>query len=463
MAHTCFTHGRVFAAVLFLAASSVQAQNPQQIVRPPKVNLWMDVSTGGMAGMPDMDMQGLGGMMAGMGGMGRGTPGAKSTGREYYGSARGFHMMPPRILDIALWNGLKPGVEAAQRIPAGLRLGEKLPLLPVIPDKVVERKEGPAGPDSPEGPADYETPKGRILFYWGCSPTVRAGQPRIVDLSKMTADAAAAFGSAFSGRFAPDRGAKVTVGYDVFPNERDQRSIPRDASLVGEHQIVGEAVPPSFRFNLGPAHDVMPAIELQSKGTLADSVSLSWTPVTNAKAYFLHAMGAQGDDMIFWSSSEVPDSGFGLFDFLSNATIDKWTKETVLLGANVSQCAVPKGIMAAQGASSRRGGDDSGAMLRMIAYGGEHGFVHPPRPTDPKVPWDQEWSVRLRVKSQTMAMLGEEIENQPKARGGTNRSAERGAAPASSREPAEPSSEQNPGGILSVPNPVNVLKGLFGR
>jgi hypothetical protein len=52
MAHTCFTHGRVFAAVLFLAASSVQAQNPQQIVRPPKVNLWMDVSTGGMAGMP---------------------------------------------------------------------------------------------------------------------------------------------------------------------------------------------------------------------------------------------------------------------------------------------------------------------------------------------------------------------------------------------------------------------------
>jgi hypothetical protein len=68
-------------------------------------------------------------MMAGMGGMGRGTPGAKSTGREYYGSARGFHMMPPRILDIALWNGLKPGVEAAQRVPAGLRLGEQIALV----------------------------------------------------------------------------------------------------------------------------------------------------------------------------------------------------------------------------------------------------------------------------------------------------------------------------------------------
>ena len=460
MAKTCFTHGRVFAAVLMLAASAVQAQNTQQIVRPPKVNLWMDVSTGGMAGMPEMDMPGMGGLMAGMsgmGGMGRGRPGARNTGREYYGSARGFHMMPPRILDIALWNGLKPGVEAAQRIPAGLRLGDKLPLLPVIPDKVVERKEGPKGQD---GPADYEAPKGRILFYWGCSTTVRAGQPRILDLSKMSADSAAAFGSAFSGRFAPDRGAKVTAGYDVFPNERDQRSIPRDASLVGEHQIVGDAVPESFRFNLGPAHDVMPAIELQSQGTLNDSVSLSWIPVTNAKAYFLHAMGAQGDDMIFWSSSDVPDSGFGLFDFLSNATIDKWTKEKVLLSSSVTQCSVPKGIMAGGGSGSKRGGDDAGGMLRMIAYGGEHGFVHPPRPADPKVPWDQEWSVRLRVKSQTMAMLGEEIEPQENARS-SDRS-RKGQQPSRNEAPPD-GADESPMKGLSMPNPANVLKGLFGR
>jgi hypothetical protein len=355
---------------------------------------------------------------------------------------------------------LKPGVEAAQRIPAGLRLGDKLPLLPVIPDKVVERKEGPKGQD---GPADYETPKGRILFYWGCSTTVRAGQPRIVDLSKMSADSAAAFGSAFSGRFAPDRGAKVSAGYDVFPNERDQRSIPRDASLIGEHQIVGDSVPESFRFNLGPAHDVMSAIELQSRGTLSDSVALSWIPVTNAKAYFLHAMGAQGDDMIFWSSSEVPDSGFGLFDFLSNATIDKWTKETVLLGTNVSQCAVPKGIMAGRGGSSKRGGDEAGAMLRMIAYGGEHGFVHPPRPTDPKVPWDQEWSVRLRVKSQTMAMLGEEIESEHNNRRSENPAKSRkGQQPNNNDAPPE-SAEESPMKGLSQPSPANVLKGLFGR
>ena len=457
MARIHFSPSHLCAAVMLLLASAAPAQTTQQVVRPPKVMLWMDLSTGGMAGMPEMDMPGMGGLMAGLGGMGRGGPGAKSTGREYYGSARGFHVMPARILDIALWNGLKPGVEAAQRIPAGLKLGEKLPLLPVIPDKVSEEKA------SPGGSADYEAPKGRILFYWGCSPTVRAGQPRIVDLSKMSADSAAAFGSAFSGRFAPDRGAKVRAGYDVFPNERDQRSVPRDGSVVGEHQVMGDAIPDSFRFNLGPGHDLMPAIELQSQGGLSDSVSLSWIPVTNAKAYFLHAMGAQGDDMIFWSSSEVPDTGFGLFDYLSNSTIDKWTSEKVLLGTNVTQCAVPKGIMAGRGGSSRRGGDDSGAMLRMIAYGGEHGFVHPPRPTDPKVPWDQEWSVRLRVKSQTMAMLGEEIEPQQPSLGIDSPAKGRKAQPQNSNDAPQDAAEENPLKGLSLPSPANVLKGLFGR
>lgn len=443
------------AAVLTLAAAFAHAQSSQQIIRPPKLMLWMDVSTGGMAGLPEMEIPGLTGLMSSMG---RGGADAKTTSREYYGAARGFHVMPPRILDIALWNGIKPGVEAVQRVPLGLKLGDTLPLLPVIPDRVKEDFGSTSGPTS--DPVEFEQPKGRLLFYWGCSPTVRTGQPRIIDLSKITADSAAEFGKAFKGRFVPDRGAKVRPGYDVFPNERDQRSIPRDGSLVGQHQVSGDAVPDSFRFNLGPAHDVMPAIELQSQGSLNDSVSLSWTPVTNAKAYFLHAMGAQGDDMVFWSSSEVAESGFGLFDYLSNATIDKWINEKVILGAQVTQCAVPAGIMAGRSGSGAPGGrDDSGAMLRMIAYGGEHGFVHPPRPTDPKTPWNQEWSVRLRLKSHTMASLGEER----KSRTNDGKPVTRKDQPPNAREGAEESGSEKSSILPSMPNPVNVLKGLFGR
>lgn len=456
MTHTLIARTGLRAIPLLLMAGTAFAQTPQQVVTPPKVLLWMDVSTGGMAGMPEFDMPGMGGLMGGMAGaMGKGGPGGRSTNREYYGAARTFHLTPPRILDVALWNGLKPGVEAAQRVPPGLKLGDKLPLLPVIEDKVVESREtGPSG-----APTDYEAPKGRILFYWGCSATVQPGQPRILDLSKLSAGSAASFGSAFSGRFAPDRGAKVRTGYDVFPNERDQRGLPRDASLVGEHQIVGDSIPASFRFNLGPAHDVMPAIELQSQGGLKDSVALSWIPVTNARAYFLHAMGAQGDDMIFWSSSEVPDTGFGLFDYLSNGTIDKWIAEKVILGAGVTQCAVPKGIFAARDGGGSRGREDAGAMLRMVAYGGEHGFVHPPRPTDAKIPWNQEWSVRLRVKSQTMAMLGEDMGE----RSSDNRSGKRRPAAPVDADQGDTGEDSQPTNKMQLPNPAGLLKGLFGR
>ena len=46
-------------------STALRAQN----ARPPKAQLWIDVSTGTMAGMPEMDMPaGMGGM-GGMGGM----------------------------------------------------------------------------------------------------------------------------------------------------------------------------------------------------------------------------------------------------------------------------------------------------------------------------------------------------------------------------------------------------------
>lgn len=457
MTDTPMTRTCLRAIPLLLLAGTAAAQTPQQVVTPPKVMLWMDVSTGGMAGMPEFDMPGMGGLMGGLAGaMGKGGPGARNTNREYYGAARTFHMTPQRILDVALWNGLKPGVEAEQRVPAGLMLGDKLPLLPVIEEKVVEGKE-------PGGPTDYEAPKGRILFYWGCSATARPGQPRILDLSKLSAGSAASFGSAFSGRFAPDRGARVRTGFDVFPNERDQRGLPRDASLVGEHQVVGDSVPASFKFNLGPTQDVMPPIELQSQGSLRDSVALSWIPVTNAKAYFLHAMGAQGDDMVFWSSSEVPDTGFGLFDYLSNGTIDKWIAEKVILGAGVTQCAVPKGIFAPRDGANARGRDNAGAMLRMVAYGGEHGFVHPPRPGDARIPWKQEWSVRLRVKSQTMAMLGEDIGQQGSTRRGESRPSTRGSGAEETGDRTDQTDDSKSGNKIQLPNPASLLKGLFGR
>jgi len=47
----------------------------------------------------------------------------------------------------------------------------------------------------------------------------------------------------------------------------------------------------------------------------------------------------------------------------------------------------------------------------MTAYGPESWITYPPRPADPKQPWNPEWSVRLRAKSTATAMLGLDFGN----------------------------------------------------
>lgn len=423
-----FLRPTVLAASLCLLGLAASAQT----TKAPKTQLWIDLSTGSMAGMPEMDMPMGGGLMGMVGG---GRPGMGSN--THYGMARTMGIMPPRVIDIALHNSLRPGVEARQAIPPGMRMGESLPLLPP--------KAQPTAPSEPgELPQEYEQqkPKGRILVYWGCGSEVRAGQPRVIDLARAKPTD---FAVAFAGRAVPDRGARVGPSHALYPNERNQVQLAQGSSLVGEHQVLGEGVPASMRFTLGSAQDLMPAIDLRTTGKPQDSMGTNWQPVRNARAYYLHAMSHSGDDMVMWSSAETPDTGMGLFDYLPNATIDRWLKERVLLPAEATQCAIPRGIFAA-GA-----GRESTPMLRMMAYGGESHIVHPPRPADPKAPWAPEWAVRVRVKAHTMAMLGEE---QGDMRGGM-----RGAG--SSDMP--PTAEREEGGMAPPVNPINVLRGIFGR
>lgn len=422
----------VVAAGLGLCALGAWAQP----AKAPKAQLWIDLSTGGMAGMPEMD-SGMGGGLAAMMMGGRG-----GAAGAHYGMARGMNIMPPRVLDIAFHNSRRPGVEARQAIPAGLRLGDSLPLLP-------PQSESRREPEPGELPQEYtqEPPRGRLLIYWGCGAEVRAGQPRVIDLARA---APSDFAQAFAGRVVPERGARVGPGYALYPNERSQTPVPRGASMVGEHQVLGEGVPVSMKFTLGRAQDLMPAIELHSAGNVQESFTTQWQPVANAHAYYLHAMAQAGNDMILWSSAETPDTGMGLFDYLPNATIERWVRERVLLDAGTTQCAVPRGIFAGAG-------PDAAPMLRMMAYGGETHFVHPPRPADPKAPWDPEWSVRVRTKSHTMAMLGQDM-GAGRAGSGRRSTGGESRAPAPQAEGAQ----DNPS-PTDVLNPGNLLRGIFGR
>jgi len=173
-------------------------------------------------------------------------------------------------------------------------------------------------------------------------------------------------------------------------------------------------------------------------------VNLAWQTIPHARGYFIVVMGGKSDggdsgEAVFWTSSELPDVGFGLIDYQSNANIDKWLGEKVILPATASKCAVPKGIFA----------EGAGGMLRMIAYGSEAFFAFPPRPTDPKIAWEPDWNTKVRVKSTHFSMLGGMGDGDSGPRGGRNQDP--------TRDTQQEKKEEK------KPNPVDLLKGLFGR
>ncbi len=395
------------AAVCSIVPAFAAAQS-----RPPVAQFWADVATNNVS-IPGMSEMGDMGMLGG-----------------FFGGTKMAGGAPGKWLDTALHTRNKPaGTLGTHAIPPNLNMGSSLPLVPV--------QASPGGERGPREDVDLERPKGKLLFYWGCGEAVRPGQPRVVDFAKAGPEE---FSKFMVGRFAPDRGAKAVPGRSVWPNEQERKRVPNDGSLIGDHAVAGEGVPAGLRFAVGAAHDFMPKVDMSATGDAKGAVPVQWQPVANACAYFVTAMGARGEDeMIMWSSSEQPDPGWGLMDYLPPAQIESLLREKVILQPTTQNCVIPAGIFAGA----------QGAMVRMIAYGSELNLAHPPRPADPKAPWNPEWAVRVRVKSTGMTMLGME----EGGRSGTRRAA-RGEQPAQEKEESSP-------GIL--PTPGNILRGIFGR
>jgi hypothetical protein len=150
-------------------------------------------------------------------------------------------------------------------------------------------------------------------------------------------------------------------------------------------------------------------------------------------------MGArQGDEMtmVMWTSSELPDMGFGLLDYQTNSAVDKWLKEKVLLPPTTTNCAMPKEVAT------------EGTMVRAIAYGTELNLAHPPRPTDPKIAWEPDWNLKVRVKSMTTSMVG-----MPEMGDMSGASAEEAAGDATPE--ATPTEEEQP---KKKKNPFDAMK-----
>lgn len=386
-----------------LAATLVALPAASQQGKTPPTNLYIDVATHNMAGMPDM-----GGMMGGLGGMMARRMGGGDSGKPTYPTAR-HGGMTGQYLDIALHNALNPGAEAQELIPAGLNLGKSLTLIPIEPGT------SSRGDSAPGKVPDVEV---KISEYWGCGATVRPGQPKVASFKVKggTIDPKKgaqgidfeATGSLSKGLYVPDRDIDLQPGYVYWPNRKYGKQVPSGARLAGEHRISGDGIPASMTFQVQQNAEFMPKLMLRAQGEASDVIQLGWPAVDRSRAYFItgmkmHMLSQNSFQLVIWSSADVPGAGSELHAYLSGNFIDKWLKQKVLLPHGTTSCAIPRGIFA------NAGGAESGmvpAMLMMTAYGPESWITYPPKPADARQPWNPEWSVRLRAKSSATAMVG---------------------------------------------------------
>lgn len=419
--------------------SIAQSKGPQQVVKPPVALAYVDVATASsdMPGGNMMDVVAQGGVSGGLfgalGGLVRGAAGGVTGGGNTFGQTRNMGFGSGRYVDVSVFTQKNRSLaEATQNIPAAMNLGQSLKLVAVVPDKPL-----PQGPvEDKEYEPSYEKPRGKISMYWGCSDTIRPGQPRTLDAATARIED---FGKFFVTRGSTTKGARAEPGHPSWPNKQDDRQVPDSASLVGQHAVLGNGMPESFKFALSAAQDLMPPIQL-TQGKNETGVDLEWQAVPHVRGYFIAVMGGRSDgadsgEAIFWTSSELPETGLGLLDYQSNSNIDKWISEKVVLPATATRCAVPKGIFS----------EGAGGMLRMIAYGSDAYFAYPARPADPRIAWEPEWQTKVRVKSTYFSVLGGMGGGEGKGRTGRG------------QEPKAEKREE------TKPNAVELFKGLFGR
>jgi len=415
--------------IAFLMGVLVSPPVIQAEEKKPYAHYWMTIETHNMSipGMPSGEMSGMEGMMG------------KMMGMPEFGPTRTLRLQlnSPRPLP--------PDPDATHDIPPGQNMGKALPLL--IP---AHEKAAPERYPREEREEKIEKPKFRMLIYWGCSEEVRPGQPIVIDTENMSPTD---FGKAFSGRSATHQSPPSERGgwiYADWPNRKSTLKVPKDSSLLGSHFIHGNYTP-DIKFSIDRMRDFMAPVEFTSiKGSTSESIRFQWKEIPTAIGYFATAMAhnQQAGETIFWSSSEVQDSGFGLMDFLTPADVQRFIRDRVVMDPRITSCTIPRGIF--KGAE--------GSMLNFIGYGEEMNVVYPPRPDDPDQPWNPIWTVKVRLKSTGVTMLGAEEREQRQPR----RMRERESQQYKEEMPQEQVQEPQTPPEESTIDKINKFKGLFG-
>ena len=403
----------------FFVASLATAVPPkvQQKVTGPVANYWVSAATSSGTGFGAM----------GMGGPGGGRPSVGEVMRMMRGGSQIAHGLTLQLGSTQSSADPKADHTPGTGTPLALVTPKAVPA--PVPEETVE-----------EQPTMPERPRGRMLIYWGCGEHAGPGQPYVIDFSKIGAGQP-------MPRFPyipvhhqnpPSPGRYATYG--EWPNGRSRAEPP--ATLIGNHVMHG-SYSPDIRFTLPAGKDYMPPLVLNASGkSPAGATMLTWQPVAGATGYFAAMFGASaqggGGDatIVMWSSSALQTfAGGGLLDYLAPAEVHRLIGQKVVMPPSQTQCAIPAEVTAAAPMG----------MLSVIAYGDEANFADPPRPADPKVPWNISWTTKVRYKSTTGVMLG-----MPSM----------GGAGAMSRQD---DADDAPGQHRSAAEPKKKKGGLFGK
>jgi hypothetical protein len=355
-------------SLIALIAVPASTQQQQQVL-PPIARYTIDAGT--MSGMAGLAGGGMGAALSMMGG----------------GAGRANHEMILRIGSTRTPTGAPV---AEHFMPAGAKLGRSVALT---------YTPGKGAPDAPEG----QTPKGRLLIYWGCGATAPKGQPIVIDFAKV------AKGQVPPGLY--QQAINLPGDWDIrptnsktyadWPNAKDNKSVRPDSSLIGAHRITSSYAP-EIAFTLN--QDFMPPLSARSAEQAGGAIALSWNRLPTATGYYAWAFSArdqggrgQPTEMVWWASSATQAFGGPLWDWLSPAAVQKLIGAKTVMPPTQTSCQIP--------AEVRKAGGEM-MMGSLYAYGPEQHFANPPRPADPKIAWTPDWTTRVRFRSNTMFMVG---------------------------------------------------------
>jgi hypothetical protein len=383
-------------ACLLIPAGLLAQKRPVQQVIPPTSVYWLSAATTSGFVMGAGAAPSAGDMMRmAMGGGG--------------GSARSLQ------LDLGSKQAASGPPQAVHAIPPSMAMGPQLLLkTPAKPRTTIT-----------EDTEDFERPKGRTLLFWGCGESARPGQPVVIDFSNMAAGQVppGLFGGERVRIARPPAPGRWTT-YGGWPNDDgpSRRGVPANASLIGAHKVSGN-YSPEINFTL--AQDFMAPLVLTQAKTASAAVSLNWNQIPANTGHFAQMFGGseRGGEptVVFWSSSETQTFISALGDYVAPAEAARLVGKKQLMPPTQTSCAIPKEAVAAA----------EGGMITLVAHGPEQNVIHPPRPTNPAVPWKQDYAVKARFVSRAGAVIGMEDmgggmdDEQPSSRRSSRRNRDR--------------------------------------